>query len=84
MSILPKLFSLPVIVLLAWMGANVYQDNDLFANPFEKQSVLEKLESSSSNFVEDKVEQASGAAKEKFKEGVDSVGNKLKDMAEKM
>ncbi len=84
MKILPKLFSLPVLVLLAWVGANIYHGNDLFANPFEEQSVLEKMESRGTDFFEDKLEDASDAAKEKFKEGVDGIADKLKDVAEEL
>jgi hypothetical protein len=82
MSILPKLFSLPVIVLLAWMGANIYQDNEIFANPFAQQSIVDKIKSGNTDLVEEKIEQASSAAKETFKEGVDGLVDKLKDLAE--
>ena len=82
MRIVPKLFSLPVIIITAWMGANIYHDNDLFANPFKEQSVLEKIESRGSDFFSDKVEEASDAAKEKMKEGIYDVADKLKDVAE--
>ncbi|MFT4763955.1 MAG: hypothetical protein ACI9OH_001047 [Oleispira sp.] len=82
MKILSKLFSLPVIVLLVWVGANVYQDNELFANPFVKQSILDKMERSNTDIVEEKIEQAGDAAKETLKEGIDSLGDKLKDVAE--
>ena len=82
MRLLPKLFSLPVIIIAAWMGANIYHGNDLFANPFKEQSVLEKMESRGSDFFEDKIEDATDAAKDKFKEGVDGIADKLKDVAE--
>lgn len=86
MKILPKLFSLPVIVVIAWMGANHYQGNDLFANPFEKQSVLDKLESRGSDFfedeLEDKLESASDSVKDSVKEGIDDVSDKLKDIVD--
>jgi hypothetical protein len=82
MKILSKLFSLPVIVLLAWMGANVYQDNDLFANPFVKQSILDKIERNNTDLVEDKIESATEAAKDSFKKGINNVGDALKEIAE--
>lgn len=82
MKILSKLFSLPVIVLLAWMGANVYQDNDLFANPFVKQSILDKIERSNTDLVEDEIESATEAAKDSFKKGINNVGDALKEIAE--
>jgi hypothetical protein len=82
MRILPKLFSLPVIIIAAWVGANIYHGNDLFANPFKEQSVLEKMESRGTDFFEDSIEDASDAAKDKFKEGVDGFADKLKDVAE--
>lgn len=82
MKILSKLFSLPVIVLLVWIGANVYQDNEIFANPFVKQSILDKMERSNADIVEEKIEQAGDAAKETLKEGIDGLGDKLKDVAE--
>lgn len=86
MKILPKLFSLPVLVVLAWVGANHYQGNDLFANPFEKQSVLDKLESRGSDYfddeLEDKVDNATDSLKDSFKEGVDDVSDKLKDIVD--
>lgn len=84
MKILSRLFSLPIIILAAWMGANMYQDNDLFANPFVKQSILDKMERSNTDFVGDKLEQAGDAAKKKLKQGVDGVADKLKDVAEDM
>lgn len=84
MRILPKLFSLPVIVLLTWMGANIYHGNDLFANPFREQSVLEKMESRGTAYIEDKLEDASDAAKDKFKDSVDGIADKLKDVAEEL
>ena len=82
MKILSKLFSLPVIVLLAWMGANVYQDNDLFTNPFVKQSILDKIERSNTDLAEDEVESATEAAKDSFKKGINNVGDALKEIAE--
>jgi hypothetical protein len=84
MRILPKLFSLPVIVLLAWMGANIYHGNDLFANPFEEQSVLDKAESRGIDYFDDTLENASDAVKDTFKDSVDSVAGKLKDVAEEL
>jgi hypothetical protein len=82
MKLLPKIFSLPVLVILAWMGANIYHGNDLFANPFEEQSVLDKMESRGSNFFDDTLEDAGDAAKDSFKEGVDNIGDAIKDIAE--
>lgn len=84
MKILPRLFSLPVLVLLAWMGANIYHGNDLFANPFKEQSVLEKVESRGTDYFEDTLENATDAVKDKFKESVDGVADKLKDVAEEL
>ena len=78
MKIVSKLFSLPVIIVLVWMGANIYQDNELFANPFVKQSILDKMERSHTDIVEEKIEQAGDAAKETLKEGIDGLGDKLK------
>lgn len=82
MSIFPKLFSLPVIVVAAWVGANIYHGNDLFANPLEEQSVLDKMESRGTNYFEEKLEDATDAAKETFTESVDDIADKLKDAAE--
>ncbi len=84
MRILPSVFSLPVMVLLVWMGANIYHGNDLFANPFKEQSVLEKMESRGSDYVEDKIEDATDAAKEKFQDTVDGIADKIKDVAEEL
>lgn len=86
MSIFPKLFSLPVMILLAWMGANIYQDNELFANPFEKQSLLDKLEYSNADKieegVEDGIEDGLEKAKESFKKGIDGIKESIKDASE--
>jgi hypothetical protein len=84
MRILPKLFSLPVLVLLAWMGANIYHGNDLFANPFEEQSVLDKVESRGSDYFDDTLENAGDAVKDTFKDSVDGIADKLKDVAEEL
>jgi hypothetical protein len=82
MRILPSLFSIPSIVLMAWMGANIYHGNDLFANPFEEQSVLDKMESRGTDYFEDKLEDASDSVKDTFQDGVDNIAEKLKDVAE--
>lgn len=82
MKILPKIFSLPVLIILAWMGANIYHGNSLFANPFEEQSVLEKMENQGSNFFDDSLEDAGDAAKDSFNEGIDNIGDALKDITE--
>ena len=82
MRILPSLFSIPSIVLMAWMGANIYHGNDLFANPFEEQSVLDKMESRGTDYFEDKLEDASDSIKDKFQDSVDDVAEKLKDVVE--
>lgn len=84
MRILPSLFSLPVLIVLVWMGANIYHGNELFANPFEEQSVVDKMESRGSDYVEEKIEGATDAAKEKLKEGIDGLADKLKDVAEEL
>lgn len=84
MRILPSVFSLPVLVIAGWVGANIYHGNDLFANPFKEQSVLEKMESRGTDFVEDKIEDATDAAKDKFKNTVDGIADKLKDVAEEL
>jgi hypothetical protein len=84
MRILPKLFSLPVLILLAWMGANIYHGNDLFANPFKEQSVLEKMESRGTDYFEDTLENAADNVKDTFKDSVDGVADKLKDVAEEL
>lgn len=82
MRILPSLFSIPSIVLMAWMGANIYHGNDLFANPFEEQSVLDKMESRGTDYFEGKLEDASDSIKDKFQDSVDDVAEKLKDVVE--
>jgi len=86
MSILRKLLSLPVIIVLAWMGANIYQDNELFANPFEKQSILDKLEHSNADdiedAVEDGVEDGLDKAKESFKKGVDGIKESIEEASD--
>jgi len=84
MRILPRVFSLPVIIVLAWMGANIYHGNDLFANPFEEQSVLEKLESRGTDYLEDKAGEASDTVKDTIKGQVDDIAEKLKDFTEKL
>lgn len=82
MKKLPKLFFLPVVIILAWMGANIYHGNDLFANPFKEQSVLDKIESRGSNFFDDALEDAGDAAKDSYNKGVDNIGDALKDITE--
>jgi hypothetical protein len=82
MRILPSLFSLPGIVLLTWMGANIYHGNDLFANPFKEQSVLEKMESRGTDYFEESLEDATDSVKDKFQNTVDDMAEKLKDVAE--
>lgn len=82
MRILPRIFSLPVLILLAWMGANIYHGNDLFANPFEEQSVLDKMESRGTDYIEDKIEDATDSVKDTFKDSIDDVADKIKDVAE--
>lgn len=82
MSLLPKLFSLPVLVVIVWLGSNVYYGNDLFANPFEEQQILEKIKERGSELIEDKVEEATDAAKDSFKQGVDDASDRIKDAAD--
>lgn len=86
MKALSKLFSLPVIVLLAWMGANIYQDNDLFANPFVKQSFIDKLENRATDDIADDITNGikgvAGKAKDSLKEGVEGISESIKDAAD--
>lgn len=84
MSILPKLFSLPVIVVAAWVGANIYQDNELFANPFVKQSILDKMEHGTTDKIEDGLEEAAGKAKQSFKKGVEGISESIKEAADEL
>lgn len=86
MSIIKKLVSLPIIIVLAWMGANIYQDNELFANPFVKQSFLDKLEHSNADKIEDEVgngiEAGLEKAKDSLKKGVDGIKESIEDASE--
>ncbi|MFT5277315.1 MAG: hypothetical protein ACI8VI_000951 [Granulosicoccus sp.] len=82
MRILPRLFSLPIIALLAWVGSNIYQGNSLFANPFEDPTVLDDMKERGSDFLDDKVESATDAAKDSFNKSVENVSDALKDMTE--
>jgi hypothetical protein len=84
MKFLSKLFLLLIIILAVWVGANIYQDNDAFANPFVKQSILDKMKRSHADMVEDKLEQVGDTAKEKIKQGVNNLGDKIKEVAEEL
>lgn len=81
-----KLITLPIMIVVAWVGANIYQDNELFANPFVKQSFLDKLEHSNADKIEDAVgegiESGLKKAKESFKKGVDGIKESIEDAAE--
>lgn len=81
-----KLITLPIIIVLAWVGANIYQDNELFANPFVKQSFLDKLEHSNADKIEDAVgngiESGLQKAKSSIKKGVDGIKESIEDAAE--
>lgn len=83
MKTLSKLISLPIIVLLAWTGANAYQGNDLFANPFVKQSFIDKLESRATDDIADDmadgIKGVAGKAKDSFKEGVEGISESIKE-----
>jgi hypothetical protein len=82
MKILSKLISIPVLIVVAWLGSNIYNGNELFANPFEEQTVLEDMKKSGSDFLDEKVEDATDAAKDSFNQGVDDAGDALKYMTE--
>lgn len=82
MSLLPKLFSLPVLVVIAWLGTNIYYGNELFANPLVEQEVFEKIKERGSEFIDEKVEEATDAAKDSLNQGIDNAGDGVKDAAD--
>ena len=58
MGLFPKLFSLPMLIIIAWLGTNLYFGNELFANPFAEQEILETIKDNAAEMVDDRVEDA--------------------------
>ena len=58
MGLFPKLFSLPMLIIVAWLGTNLYFGNELFANPFEEQEILETIKDNAGEMIDDSIEDA--------------------------
>ena len=58
MGLFPKLFSLPMLIIIAWLGTNLYFGNELFANPFVEQEILETIKDNAGEMVDDSIEDA--------------------------
>ncbi|OUS38964.1 hypothetical protein A9R00_10165 [Oleispira antarctica] len=58
MGLFPKLFSLPMLIVIAWLGSNLYFGNELFANPFVEQEILETIKENAGEMVDDSIEDA--------------------------
>lgn len=84
MKVLSKIMSVPMLIVVAWLGSNIYNGNELFANPFEEQDVLEDMKNRGADLIGNELEEATDAAKDSFKESVDDIGDALKDMAEEL
>lgn len=85
MKKLKRIVIVALVLLVAWPVVNLIRGNDLFANPFRQQTVLEKLQNRGEDLLEegaDILEDGKDAAEETLKEGLDNVADKLKDLAD--
>jgi len=72
--------SLPGILAIAWIGGNLYFGNEIFESPFAHGGLIDDITGTSA--VESMVDDAKDSATDSFKEGVNDMADKLKDLAE--
>lgn len=74
------LMSLPVLLIVGWIGGNIYFGNEPLENPMAHGGLFDDITGTSA--VESMVDDASSSAKDTFKEGIGDMADSLKEMAE--
>ena len=80
LKLIRLLLSLPGLLAVAWIGGNLYFDNEPFESPFAHGGLIDDVQDTSA--VESMVDDAKDSAKERYQEGVGEMADKLKDLAD--